>query len=309
MVGFKDYLQAIENALQAGNATEHTHRPALKALLESLDLQVTAINEPQRIACGAPDFIITRNGLTVGYIEAKDVGKSLAEAERTDQLKRYRNALDNLIREGIDPARVHFVGNVMIDTLLASLQQAVPAEQTLAAAEAAVFQHEGYGMLTLHRPANVDHLAVLERLLQVLGELSTVLPLVFPLHPRTKARIDQAGLNSLLDTPRILCLPPLGYLEMLGLMARARLVLTDSGGIQEETTALGVPCLTLRDNTERPITVAQGTNTLVGSDPERIRRTALEVLASGGKAGRVPELWDGHAATRIATVIAGWAYR
>ena len=97
MVGFKDYLQAIENALQAGNATEHTHRPALKALLESIDLQVTATNEPKRIACGAPDYIITRNGLTVGYIEAKDVGKSLAETERTDQLKRYRRALDNLI--------------------------------------------------------------------------------------------------------------------------------------------------------------------------------------------------------------------
>jgi len=268
------------------------------------------------VACA---LVAAKKGVAVIQVEAglRSFDRTMPEEINrvlTDQMSDLlftteRHALDNLIREGIDPARVHFVGNVMIDTLLASLKQAAPAEQTLAAAEAAVFQHEGYGMLTLHRPANVDHPAVLERLLQVLGELSTVLPLVFPLHPRTKVRIDQAGLNSLLDTPRILCLPPLGYLEMLGLLARARLVLTDSGGIQEETTALGVPCLTLRDNTERPITVAQGTNTLVGSDPERIRRTALEVLASGGKAGRVPELWDGHAATRIATVIAGWAYR
>jgi len=269
------------------------------------------------LACA---LVAAKKGVAVIHVEAglRSFDRTMPEEVNrvlTDQISDLlftteRHALDNLTREGIDPARVHFVGNVMIDTLLASLKQAVPAEQTLAVAvEPAVFLREGYGVLTLHRPANVDHPAVLERLLRVFKELSAALPLVFPLHPRTRAKLDQAGLGSLLDTPRILCLPPLGYLEMLGLLAKARLVLTDSGGIQEETTALGVPCLTLRDNTERPITVTQGTNTLVGADPECIRRTAQEVLATDGKAGRVPELWDGHAATRIATVLAGWAYR
>lgn len=130
----------------------------------------------------------------------------------------------------------------MIDTLLTSLKQAVPFEQTLAiATELAIFLRKGYGVVTLHRPANVDHPAVLERLLRILAKLSMALPLVFPLLPRTKAKLKQAGLGGLLDTPRLLCLPPLGYLEMLRLLARACLVLTDSGGIQEETTALGCP--------------------------------------------------------------------
>src|SRR5205814_2577284 len=116
---------------------------------------------------------------------------------------------------------------------------------------------------------------------------------VFTIHPRTRARIDAAGLGALLQAPRILALAPLGYLDMLGLMAKARLVLTDSGGVQEETTALGIPCLTARENTERPITVEQGTNTIVGSDPKRIEAGVAEILSGGGKAGRVPELWDG----------------
>jgi len=269
------------------------------------------------LACA---LVAAKKGVAVIHVEAglRSFDRTMPEEINrvlTDQLSDLlftteRHALNNLKREGIDPARVHFVGNVMIDTLLASLKQAVPAEQTLAAAaEPAAFLRQGYGVLTLHRPANVDQPAVLEPLLRVIGEISATLPLVFPLHPRTRAKLDQAGLNRLLNTPQILCLPPLGYLEMLGLMAKARLVLTDSGGIQEETTALGVPCLTLRDNTERPVTVEQGTNTLVGSRPERLRRAVQEVLATGGKAGRVPELWDGHAASRIAAIIAGWAYR
>jgi UDP-N-acetylglucosamine 2-epimerase (non-hydrolysing) len=128
-------------------------------------------------------------------------------------------------------------------------------------------------------------------------------PLIFPVHPRTLSRIKASGLTGLLEGTRILCLPPLGYLEMLGLMSAARLVLTDSGGMQEETTALGVPCLTLRENTERPITVEQGTNTIVGTDAQRIERVVAEIVTDGGKRGRVPELWDGHAAQRIAEVL------
>jgi UDP-N-acetylglucosamine 2-epimerase (non-hydrolysing) len=161
----------------------------------------------------------------------------------------------------------------------------------------------GFGVLTLHRPSNVDDPQVLRRLLDSLKRISEQVPLVFPVHPRTLNRIETAGLAALLDDPRILRLPPLGYLEMLGLISAARLVLTDSGGIQEETTALGIPCLTLRDNTERPITVEEGTNTIVGTDAQRIERAVAEILATGGKSGRVPELWDGHAARRIAEVL------
>ena len=268
------------------------------------------------LACA---LVAAKKNIPVIHVEAglRSFDRSMPEEINrvlTDQLSELlftteRRALNNLKREGIDPARVHFVGNVMIDTLLANLKQAVPAEQTLSVAAPAVFLQDGYGVLTLHRPANVDDPQVLERILRTLAELSADLPLVFPVHPRTGTVLRTAGLAGLLDTPRLLCLPPLGYLEMVGLMARARLVLTDSGGIQEETTALGVPCITLRGNTERPVTVEQGTNTLVGSDPERLRSAVRDVLATGGKAGRIPELWDGQAARRIVAVTAAWAYQ
>jgi UDP-N-acetylglucosamine 2-epimerase (non-hydrolysing) len=137
-------------------------------------------------------------------------------------------------------------------------------------------------------------------------EIARQLPLVFALHPRTKANIERFALGHLIEETRLILLPPQGYLEMLGLMAGARIVLTDSGGLQEETTALGVPCLTLRENTERPITVEQGTNSMVGRDLAAIRKEAAGILAGQGKQGRVPELWDGHAAERIADDLATW---
>jgi UDP-N-acetylglucosamine 2-epimerase (non-hydrolysing) len=164
----------------------------------------------------------------------------------------------------------------------------------------------GYGVVTLHRPSNVDDAEVLARIVQVLCEASERLPLVFPVHPRTRARIDEAGLNRVLDTPRIATVGPLGYLELLGLMAEARVVLTDSGGIQEETTALGVPCLTLRENTERPITVEQGTNTVTGTQREKIIAAFSQALNARRESGRVPELWDGCAAIRIAEICGEW---
>lgn len=218
-----------------------------------------------------------------------------------------RDAEANLQREGIDATRVHFVGNVMIDTLRAQLDKKIPVADTFRAANASdVYLSGGYGLLTLHRPSNVDEPVVLKRLLTTLAEISQQLPLVFPVHPRTRAKIEEAGLADILDPQRVLLMPPQGYLELLGLMSEARLVLTDSGGIQEETTALGVPCITLRENTERPITVEQGTNTVVGTDPAAIRTAFDEVMASGGKAGRVPELWDGKAAQRIVHILEGW---
>lgn len=220
-----------------------------------------------------------------------------------------RRAADNLAREGISAERIRFVGNVMIDSLLSNREFArQPADSLWAAGinPASIEGSQGFGIVTMHRPSNVDHPEVLRSLLGVLREISESVPLVFALHPRTKGNIERFGLGNLIDHARMIMLPPQGYLEMLGLMVNARIVLTDSGGLQEETTALGVPCLTMRENTERPITVEQGTNTMVGRNIDAIRDQASEVLAGHGKSGRVPELWDGHTAERIATDLAEW---
>jgi UDP-N-acetylglucosamine 2-epimerase (non-hydrolysing) len=230
----------------------------------------------------------------------------------TDQLADHlytteRAAHVNLKREGIADERVHFVGNLMIDSLLEHRARAIPVAETLrrAGASAEVLASpEGFGVVTLHRPSNVDHPDALAECVHILRSLSEVLPLVCALHPRTQANIASFGLAGRLASERLLVLPPQGYLEMLGLMGAATLVVTDSGGMQEETTALGVPCLTMRENTERPITVEQGTNILVGRDHARILRLAEDIVATGGKRGRVPELWDGKAAKRIARHLA-----
>jgi len=203
---------------------------------------------------------------------------------------------ENLRREGIAPEKVHFAGNVMIDTLRAHLERA----RGLGTLERLDLQPGGYAVLTLHRPSNVDDAERLRSLFAVLEEIQARLPVVFPVHPRTRQSIA-----TLLggESPRLRLTEPLGYLEFLRLLADARLVLTDSGGIQEETTVLGVPCLTLRENTERPVTVTQGTNTIVGTDPDAIRAAATKVLEGEARRGRVPEGWDGQAARRIVDVL------
>lgn len=262
------------------------------------------------IACA---LVAVKKGIPVIHVEAglRSGDRQMPEEINrilTDQLSDLlftteESAEDNLALEGIDRSKVHFVGNVMIDTLLYNLEYAVPAATTLSGIDVAA---DDYGLVTLHRPSNVDDPEVLKRLLSVLGAISERTPLLFPMHPRTESRIADAGLGDLLNSYAITTLPPQGYLEMLGLMRDARVVLTDSGGIQEETTALGVPCITLRENTERPITVTSGTNTIVGTDADRIMACYEEVVTSGGKAGRVPELWDGRAAQRIVSVINNW---
>jgi UDP-N-acetylglucosamine 2-epimerase (non-hydrolysing) len=219
------------------------------------------------------------------------------------------SARDNLREEGVDDRLVHFVGNVMIDTLRHSLSHSVAAETTLAGVEnAALFLEgeHGYAVLTLHRPANVDDRDLFMHLLETVRLVSEKIPVVFPVHPRTRKALDDHGLQACLDTERIVCLPPLGYLEMLGLISSARLVMTDSGGLQEETTVVGVPCITLRENTERPVTVDQGTNTIAGHDRKLIMTIVDAVLTDGGKRGRTPELWDGKAADRIKQVLNDW---
>jgi len=202
-----------------------------------------------------------------------------------------------------------FAGNVMIDSLVTHRARAVPPAEALARAgvDAAFLRDPaGYGVVTLHRPSNVDGATALAEALETLRAVAARIPLVWPVHPRAKANIARFGLSQLLAGTRIALLPPQGYLEMLGLVAGARLVLTDSGGVQEEATALDVPCLTMRDNTERPITIEQGTNTLVGRDRALALAAVADVQDHGGKRGRLPELWDGHAAERIAADLAQW---
>ncbi|MEJ2687784.1 MAG: UDP-N-acetylglucosamine 2-epimerase (non-hydrolyzing) [Gammaproteobacteria bacterium] len=268
------------------------------------------------VACA---LVAAKKGVPVIHVEAglRSFDRTMPEEINrvlTDQLADLlftteESARENLVREGISEDRVFFVGNIMMDTLHRNLPRAVPPGRTLAGLPGAHWStHEpnNYGVVTLHRPSNVDDRTTLKRLLETLREVSDRLPLVFPIHPRTGDRIRAAGLDDLLDSDRIARLTPQGYLQMLGLLAHAQLVLTDSGGLQEETTALGVPCITLRENTERPITVTQGTNTVVGSDASLIKNAVAEVLETGGKRGRIPELWEGGTALRIRAVIQQW---
>ena len=210
------------------------------------------------------------------------------------------SANENLRAEGTPPEQIHFAGNCMIDTLERHLGAAVARRPWRQFG----LEPGGYALVTLHRPSNVDQPPTLAALVAVLNELSARLPMLFPVHPRTEKRLSEYGIAA---APTLRLCEPLPYLAFLGLMAKARCVLTDSGGIQEETTALGVPCLTLRPNTERPVTVTHGTNRLVGSDPAAIRAAFEAVLEEGPRQVPRPPLWDGAASRRIVDVIEAWA--
>lgn len=268
------------------------------------------------LACS---LVAVKKGIPVVHVEAglrsfdrampEEINRVLTDQMADRLYTTERSAHDNLAREGIDASRIRFVGNVMIDSLLANRAAARAPEQTLRAAGFGadiLDDPHGYAVVTLHRPSNVDQAETLAPLLDVLGEIAQRLPLIFPIHPRTRENIARFALCGVVASKRIVLLPPQGYLEMLGLLSCATLVLTDSGGLQEESTALGVPCLTIRENTERPITVEQGTNTLVGRDRNATLRCVDEILAGGGKRGHVPELWDGRTAERIAADLARW---
>jgi UDP-N-acetylglucosamine 2-epimerase (non-hydrolysing) len=288
--------------------------PVLDELLPSCVIVVGDVNST--LACS---LVASKKRIPVVHVEAglRSFDRNMPEELNrvlTDQIadRLYtteRVAAENLAREGIDRERVRFVGNVMIDSLLRHQRRAIAPMDTLTAAgQAGNFAGGigGFGVVTLHRPSNVDSLPALREALTILKDVASRLPLIWPVHPRAKANIERFGLSPLVAGAKITLLPPQGYLEMLGLMGQARLVLTDSGGIQEETTALAVPCLTMRDNTERPITVDQGTNTLVGRNRARTLECVDDILKNGGKRGRTPELWDGHAAERIADDLAAW---
>jgi len=286
------------------------HRPACVIVVGDVN---------STLAC---TLVAVKKGVPVAHVEAglRSFDRQMPEEINrvlTDQISdrlytTERSAGVNLAREGVDATRVVFVGNVMIDSLQMHRSKSRPpslALQQHGLDPSLLTGPEGYGLVTLHRPSNVDSPDALREILSLLSDVSLKLPLVFALHPRTRANIDRFGCADLVSGRRIAVLPPQGYLEMLGLLANATLVLTDSGGIQEETTALGVPCLTLRESTERPITGEQGTNTVVGTSRPAILDGVGEILAGNGKRGRIPELWDGHAAQRIASDLASWLQR
>jgi UDP-N-acetylglucosamine 2-epimerase (non-hydrolysing) len=306
MVGSASHALQTAEIMRRFEPVLDRHRPA--AVLVVGDVNST-------IACA---LVAAKKNVPVIHVEAglRSYDRRMPEEVNrvmTDQLSELlytteRSAYANLVREGIDAQRIHFVGNVMIDTLHTARARAVAPAETLrrAGEDAGMLEHDnGFGVVTLHRPSNVDDPTILASILETLGTIAKRIPLIFAAHPRTSRNIEAFNLRCLV-TPDIAVLPPQGYLEMLGLMASAKMVLTDSGGVQEETTALGVPCLTLRQNTERPITVEQGTNTVLGCDRALILGCVEEILSTGGKRGRVPELWDGRAADRIGIHLNEW---
>jgi UDP-N-acetylglucosamine 2-epimerase (non-hydrolysing) len=286
-------------------------------ILERIEPQLERIRPSCLIVVGdvnstlAGALAAVKMGIPLAHVEAglrsrdrtmpEELNRIMTDACSDLLFTTERDASQNLRREGIDPKRIHFAGNVMIDTLrrfeAKARDSAIVGDLRLSVG--------GYSLITLHRPSNVDRREDLDRIVAILDGTASRLPIVFPVHPRTRARLDEAGvLARLAENPRMRVIPPVGYIDFLRLMSAARIVMTDSGGIQEETTVLGVPCLTLRDNTERPITISEGTNRLVGSSPTRVLAALDEEMdRPPAESPRSPELWDGRAAERIVAIL------
>jgi UDP-N-acetylglucosamine 2-epimerase (non-hydrolysing) len=258
----------------------------------------------------AASLVSVKMGIRVAHVEAglRSFDRTMPEEINrmlTDVISEYLfvsepSGLDNLRREGVAADKIFHVGNVMIDSLVHYRQKAA----RLSTLEQFKVRPREYTLVTLHRPSNVDTEAGLVKIISIFEELSARTSIIFPVHPRTRKMLERHGLGERAGKiPNLRITEPLGYLEFLCLMDRAQLLVTDSGGIQEETTFLGVPCLTLRENTERPITCEIGTNELCGLDVEKIVRKSFEVCDGHAKQGRVPDLWDGYAAQRIAEII------
>jgi UDP-N-acetylglucosamine 2-epimerase (non-hydrolysing) len=206
----------------------------------------------------------------------------------------------NLLKEGVSPEKIYFVGNVMIDSLLVHLKKAKGS----CILSQLKMNHQPYALLTLHRPSNVDNQETFDRILAALEQIEKQIPIIFPIHPRSRKMLTQFQFGARIQKMKnFRLIDPLGYLDFLHLMGNAKFLLTDSGGIQEETTVLGIPCLTLRENSERPVTVELGTNVIVGTDSEKIVNESIKILEGQSKKGRVPPLWDGKAAQRIVEIL------
>ena len=294
--------------LEVGSGSHAQQTAAIMTAFEQIvldekpDWVLVAGDVNSTIACG---LVASKLHVKVAHLEAglrsfdrlmpEEVNRVLTDHLADLCLTPSPDGDENLRKEGIPDERIKRVGNAMIDSLLAHRDRAV----SMGVLKRHSLDAKSYGLITLHRPGNVDDKETITGLLNALLELSEELTLVWPLHPRTQQRLKDFGLLEKLQSSKIRLLEPLGYLEFLALQADAKMLLTDSGGIQEETTALGVPCLTIRPNTERPITITEGTNTLIGVDPEALLREARVIIKTGGKAGRVPDLWDGKTAGRV----------
>ena len=258
----------------------------------------------------ACSLVAAKMGIRIAHVEAglrsfdRDMPEELNRIV-TDALSDYlfvseRSGLDNLRREGISEQKVHFVGNVMIDSLVYFMRK---AEQSRILDQLAL-ENQSFALITLHRPSNVDVKQSFAALLDAFAVLEKEIRIVFPIHPRSRKRLHEFGLEARAGRMQnLLLLDPIGYLDFMQLMRRAKFVLTDSGGIQEETTYLGIPCLTMRENTERPVTIDVGTNILIGSDAQRVVTEARKILEGKVKNGGIPELWDGRAAGRIVDIL------
>ena len=256
------------------------------------------------IACG---LVAVKLGVRLIHVEAglrsfdrtmpEEINRILTDGISDILFCSEQSGVDNLLKEGVSIERIHLVGNVMIDTLLRHRHKAEKSHIL----DDLKLQEKKYAVATLHRPANVDDQDALSRIISVLQIIGQDTPVVFPIHPRTRQRLESWNIQT--DPMRIKFIDPLGYLDFLKLVASASVVLTDSGGIQEETTILKIPCLTLRENTERPCTIEIGSNQLVGTDPKKILAAYQAVRSGTGKTGRIPQLWDGNAAERIVSCL------
>jgi len=292
------------HALQTAEILKRVE-PVLAEHKPDIALVVGDVNSTIAVSLAA-----VKMGIRVAHVEAglRSFDRTMPEEINrvlTDALADYlfvteEDAIENLVREGRPRESIFLVGNVMIDSLrhFLPIAQQSPAGEELGLKNGAGWRR--FGVLTLHRPSNVDSSDKLRELLGAIDAVAAEIPLIFPVHPRTQQRIAQSGIQ---PHPQLRMIAPVGYLEFLCLLSKAALVLTDSGGIQEETTALGVPCLTLRENTERTVTISEGTNRLVGTDPAKIVADDRETLNGKGKTGKIPPLWDGHAAQRIVEIL------
>lgn len=299
----------------SGTHAEQTGKAMIeieKLLIERKPDLVVVVGDVNSTLAGA--LAAVKLHIPVAHVEAglrifdktipEEVNRLLTDAISDYLFTHSPDAGENLKNEGIPREKIYFVGNVMVDSLLQSKDKA-SQRNILSRME---LKNRGYGVLTLHRPDNVDEKESLSRIIKAVREVSHKIPIVFPAHPRTQKNLKEFGLQSDHQPPttnqQLLITNPLGYLDFLQLMMNSKFVLTDSGGIQEETTILKVPCLTLRNSTERPITVSEGTNVLVGNDKKKIVAEASKVLNGNGKAGKTPKLWDGKAAERIVAILA-----
>lgn len=298
-----DYHLEVGSGSHAAQTAEIMKRiePVLTTEQPAAVLVVGDVNSTMAAA-----LVASKLGIKVIHVEAglrsfdrampEEINRVVTDAITDLFLLTEESGRSNLLREGVDPAKIELAGNLMIDSLHANLERA----RTESTVRQRVDTGDGsYGLVTLHRPANVDDTEQLAGILGALTVVSETVPLIFPVHPRTQSRLAELGIES---SARLQLIEPLGYLDFLNLMSGASVVLTDSGGIQEETTALGIPCLTLRENTERPVTIEQGTNLLAGTSRESILR-AWDEMRRNPKAGRVPALWDGKAAGRCRQAI------